>query len=116
MHDQQHARPERQRQRGAGGGGGGGGGGSGEGAYFPEPSPYVTPPTYCFVPPVTGAIVDVTLQIDQHAVIARDAFKATLQINNTAGAAISDLLVTINPVDASGNPASNLFCGGAADA
>ena len=73
------------------------------------PTPYVAAPSYSFVPPVTGAIVDVTLQIDQHAVIERNAFKATLQLNNNAGAPISDLQVTINPVDASGNPASNLF-------
>ena len=53
--------------------------------------------------------MDVTLQINQHAVIARDAFKATLQLNNTAGANISDLKVTIDPVDANGNAASNLF-------
>jgi hypothetical protein len=58
---------------------------------------------------VTGAIVDVTLQIDQHAVIERNAFKATLQLNNNAGSSISDLQVTINPVDASGNPVPNLF-------
>jgi hypothetical protein len=91
---------------GEGGGGGGGGGGAGQGT--PD-QPYVATPSYSFAPPVTGAIVDVTLQIDQHAVIERNAFNATLQINNTAGSAISDLQVTINPVDASGNPASNLF-------
>jgi hypothetical protein len=94
---------------GGGGGGGGAGGGAGSGNSLPVETPYVAPPSYSFAPPVTGAIVDVTLQIDQHAVIARDAFKATLQINNTAGAAISDLKVTINPVDANGNAASNLF-------
>jgi hypothetical protein len=96
----------------SGGGGGGGDGGGGPGGESSSPivaPPYVTPPSYSFAPPVTGAIVDVTLQIDQHAVIARDAFKATLQINNTAGASISDLQITINPVDASGNAASNLF-------
>ena len=64
---------------------------------------------------MTGAIVDVTLQIDQHAVIERNAFKATLQLNNNAGAPISDLQVTINPVDASGNPATDLFDIAAAD-
>ncbi len=53
--------------------------------------------------------MDVTLQIDQHAVIERNAFKATLQLNNNSGDDISDLEVTINPVDASGNPATNLF-------
>jgi hypothetical protein len=96
----------------SGGGGGGGDGGGGPGGESSSPivaPPYVTPPSYSFAPPVTGAIVDVTLQIDQHAVIARDAFKATLQINNTAGASISDLQITINPVDASGHAASNLF-------
>jgi len=90
---------------GGGGGGGGGAGGSGGGGG----APHVAPPSYSFVPPVTGAIVDVTLQIDQHAVIMRDAFKGTLQLNNNAGAPISDLRVTINPVDASGNPAPGLF-------
>jgi hypothetical protein len=94
---------------GGGGDGGGGEGGSGGGSGVVQATPFVASPSYSFAPPVTGAIVDVTLQIDQHAVIARDAFKATLQINNTAGAAISDLKVTINPVDASGNAASNLF-------
>jgi len=96
---------------GGGGGGGGGSDGGGGGAPVGNPpsQPYIAPPSYSFAPPITGAIVDVTLQIDQHAVIARDAFKATLQLNNTAGAAISDLKVTLNPVDASGNAASNLF-------
>ncbi len=93
---------------GSGGGGDGGGGNGGEGIGTPD-APYVAAPTYSFVPPVTGAIVDVTLQIDQHAVIERNAFKATLQLNNNAGSSISDLQVTINPVDATGNPASNLF-------
>jgi len=94
---------------GGGGSGGGGGGGGGGGQELPVTPGYVNQPTYSFASPITGAIVDVTLQIDQHAVIARDAFKATLQLNNTAGSTISDLQVTINPVDASGNSASNLF-------
>jgi hypothetical protein len=91
---------------GSGGSGGGGGGGSGVGTPF---APYVAAPSYNFAPQVTGAIVDVTLQIDQRAVIERNAFKATLQLNNNAAVSISDLQVTINPVDASGNPATNLF-------
>jgi hypothetical protein len=53
--------------------------------------------------------VDVTLQIDQTAVISRNAFKATLQLNNGAGAGITNLSVTINPVDANGHPAPGAF-------
>ena len=72
-------------------------------------TPYVASPSYNFVPPVVGAIVDVTLQIERHAVITRNAFNATLYLNNTAGAQITDLQVTLNPVDGSGNSVSNLF-------
>ncbi len=87
----------------------GGGGGAGAGSGGTPAAPYVATPSYSFVPPVTGAIVEVTLQIDQYAVIERNAFKATLQLNNNAGSSISDLQVTINPIDAFGNPALNLF-------
>jgi hypothetical protein len=53
--------------------------------------------------------VAVTLQIDQTAVIAANAFHATLNLTNNSGAPITDLQVTISPLDVNGNPASNAF-------
>jgi hypothetical protein len=53
--------------------------------------------------------VSVTLQIDQTAVITANAFHATLNLANNSGAQVTDLQVTINPVDTNGNPAPNAF-------
>ena len=90
----------------SGGGGYGGIGGSGSSGFSPS-SPIVTPPTYnVYVP---GAVVQVTLEIDQSAVVTRNAFKATLNLSNGAEQSISDLSVTINPADSAGSPATNSF-------
>src|SRR5581483_6839361 len=60
-------------------------------------------------PPPAGAVVAVTLQIDQTAVITANAFHATLRLANNSGAQVTDLKVAINPVDAAGHAASNAF-------
>jgi hypothetical protein len=86
---------------------GGGGGGGGGGGVPITPGPVVPPVNYST--PSPGAVVSVTLQIDQTAVISRNAFNATLNLANNSGAPVTDLQVTINPVDASGNPAPNAF-------
>ena len=84
----------------------GGFGGSGSSGFSPS-APIVTPPTYnVYVP---GAVVQVTLEIDQSAVVTRNAFKATLNLSNGAAQSISDLSVTINPADSDKNPATNAF-------
>ncbi len=71
--------------------------------------PVIAQPSYNFPPPATGAIVNVTLQIDQSAVISQNAFHATLNLDNGSGAQVTDLQVTLNPVDANGSPAPNAF-------
>jgi hypothetical protein len=89
-------------------GGAGVGEASGVGGGSSPRQPVVSQPSYTFPPPA-GAVVAVTLQIDQTAVIAANAFHATLTLANNSGAQVTDLRVTINPVDAHGNPASNAF-------
>ena len=89
--------------------GGGGGGGWTAGSGFSASQPIVSTPSYSFPPPAQGAVVQVKLQIDQTAVITRNAFKATLQLDNGASSTISNLSVTLNPVDAAGQPATNAF-------
>ena len=67
----------------SGSGAGGGGGGSGTTTI---PIPVVTQPVnYTYTPP-QGAVVAVTLQIDQTAVISQNAFHATLNLANNSGA------------------------------
>jgi hypothetical protein len=105
-----------------GGGGGGGGGGTGTGSGNPggvgvgsggngssPAQPVVSQPNYTFPPSTNGAVVSVTLQIDQTAVIAANAFHATLNLTNNSDGQVTDLKVTINPVDTNGNPATNAF-------
>jgi hypothetical protein len=78
----------------------GGGGGSG--------GPVVTQPVnYSYTPP--GAVVNVTLQIDQTAIITANAFHATLNLANNSGDPITDVQVTISALDANGNPDTNAF-------
>ena len=102
---------------GGGGGGGGifivGGGGGGGGGGFTVvsggvgPAPIQQPSVSLQTP--QSPIVTVTIQIDQRAAIARDAFKATLKLNNHAGTTISNLSATITVYDASNNVANSLF-------
>jgi len=92
-----------------GGTGGGGGAGWTAGSGFSASQPIVSTPSYSFPPPAQGAVVRVKLQIDQTAVITRNAFRATLQLDNGASSTISNLSVTLNPVDGAGQPATNAF-------
>jgi hypothetical protein len=85
-----------------------GGGFSVSGGGSSPSQPVVSTPSYNFPPP-SGADVTVTLQIDQTAVITANAFHASLSLVNNAGAQVTGLQVTINPVDGSGNPAPNAF-------
>ncbi len=98
---------------GGGDGGGGGGGGpivvSGPARGSSPQKPYSSSPNIGPTPPVTGAIVSVRVQIDQTAIISRDAFHATLKLDNNSGSLITGLKVTIIPQDALGNPAMNFF-------
>jgi hypothetical protein len=77
-------------------------GGGGGGAVVTQPINYSFPP-----PP--GADVAVTLQIDQTSVLTANGFHATLNLTNNSGAQITDLQVTLSPVDANGYPATNAF-------
>jgi hypothetical protein len=71
-------------------------------------SPVVTQPVnYTYTPP--GAIVNVTLQIDQTAIVTANAFHATLNLANNSDAVVSDVQVTISPLDANGNADTNAF-------
>jgi len=79
---------------------------SGNGFSPDQPIVNSPPPVY---PPTTGPIVNVGLQFEQTTVISRNAFNATLQLASSAVSTISNLAVTISPVDASGNPATNQF-------
>jgi hypothetical protein len=71
--------------------------------------PVVTQPINYSYTPTNGAIVNVTLQIDQTAVLTANAFHATLNLANNSGAEVTDVQVTINPLDSSGNPDTNAF-------
>ncbi len=61
------------------------------------------------IPSGGGTCARVQLQLDQQAVLSRDAFKATLSINNTEGEPLQNLNVTIGVFDTNGNDASSLF-------
>lgn len=65
-------------------------------------------PSYNFPTP-QGILVQVKLRIEQSAVIARDAFKATLTLDNNSGSVVSNLAVNIMVYDASNNPANTFF-------
>lgn len=87
-----------------GGGGGSNGNGNGGGATN-EP---VYPPPITVQSPL-GAVVQVKIQIDQSAVIARDGFHATLELDNESGNVVSNLDVNITIYDASNNVANDFF-------
>ena len=80
--------------------GGGGGGGGGGGLIPPPPVIVLTP---------QAALVDVKIEIDQSAVIAREGFHATLKLANNSGTTISDLSVVVKVYDGSNNVANSLF-------
>ena len=48
--------------------------------------------------PSSGICAQVRLRIDQEAVIARDAFKATLEIDNSSASSLSDVEVDVGGV------------------
>ncbi|HEU5123205.1 MAG TPA: CARDB domain-containing protein [Verrucomicrobiae bacterium] len=56
-----------------------------------------------------GTCAKVKLRLNQDAVLSRDAFRATLEIENTEGQALENVFVTLGVVDAAGNDASALF-------
>jgi hypothetical protein len=56
-----------------------------------------------------GGGAQVRLQLDQEAVISRDAFKATLQVINNSDLQIRETSVELQVVDATGRSATNLF-------
>lgn len=56
-----------------------------------------------------GVCARVKLRLDQEAVLSRDAFKATLEIDNADGAPLENLYVTLGVFDEDGNDASELF-------
>lgn len=57
----------------------------------------------------SGVCAKVKLRLDQEAVLSRDAFKATLEIDNTEGKPLENVYVTIGVLDSEGNDASELF-------
>jgi hypothetical protein len=59
--------------------------------------------------PQSGVCAKVKLELDQQAVLSRDAFKATLEIDNTSGTALQSIGVNIIIRDSIGNVVSNLF-------
>ena len=83
-----------------GGSGGGGGGGGGGGTVTIPSQPGVSPPS---------VEVQIKLKIEQSAVIARDGFKATLELTDNAGATVSNVTANITVYDASNNVANSLF-------
>ena len=59
--------------------------------------------------PKSGICAKVRLQLDQNAVLTRDAFKATLEVDNNSGTTLQNLEVDILFKDASGQMVTNLF-------
>ncbi len=105
-----------------GGGGGAGGGSGGNGGEEGEPlvefvngAEYLTPDNEVIaalagdIPPNQGVCAKVRLQLDQEAVLARDAFRATLEIDNDSGSTLENLGVEIEFKNAAGQVVSNLF-------
>ena len=74
----------------------------------PPPPPPPPPPNYTIQTP-QGALVHVKIQIDQNAVLARDAFHAALKLDNNSGTTISNLAAAVTVYDASNNIVTNLF-------
>ena len=67
----------------------------------PNPPPTFTSPPRC-VPHLDGVCAKVKLQLNQDAVLSRDAFKATLEIENATAGNLSNVLVQLDIRDASG--------------
>ena len=66
-----------------------------------NPPPVFTPPPRC-VPHLDGVCAKVKLQLNQEAVLSRDAFKATLELENGTVVGLSNVLVELEIRDASG--------------
>jgi len=60
-------------------------------------------------PPSPGVCAKVRLKIDQEAVFARDAFRASLNLENTGDAPLENVEIQINVRTADGVSSSNLF-------
>ncbi len=57
----------------------------------------------------SGVCAQVVLQIDQDAVMARDAFDATLKITNNTSSSLTEMGVLLEVLDAEGNDVTDLF-------
>ena len=85
---------------GGSGGGGGGGGGGVDFVYFP-PTLVETPPCDC--------AARVKLQIEQEAVVTRDAFKATLDVANNTATTLQNISVQVFVKTRAGEDVTALF-------
>ncbi|MCX7868257.1 MAG: hypothetical protein N2438_14245, partial [Limisphaera sp.] len=56
-----------------------------------------------------GVCARVKLKLDQEAVLSREAFRATLEIDNSTGFAVDKILVVVRLTDAQGNDATDRF-------
>ena len=59
--------------------------------------------------PQEGACARVSLRLDQDAVLSRDAFNGTLEIDNRSGSLLTDLSVSVEIRDGAGRLANELF-------
>ena len=106
---------------GGGSGGGGGGGGIGTNDFGEEilpvwpliPStplpgnPFVSQPIY---PTPSDIIAKVRVRINQDLVLTRNAFKATLELENQSSTlSLSNIQITLNITDTNGQPANDIF-------
>ncbi len=57
----------------------------------------------------SGVCAEVRLQIDQQAIITRDAFEATLEITNQSGATLTNVDLDMVVYDSNGNDVTDLF-------
>ncbi len=56
-----------------------------------------------------GVCAKVKIKIDQQAVISREAFRATLEIDNATANSLDDIRVVVHVTDGQGNDADSLF-------
>jgi hypothetical protein len=57
----------------------------------------------------SGTCAQITLQIDQTAILTENAFHATLQLNNNGAAALTNVTVNLNVQNQTGQDATSLF-------
>ena len=56
-----------------------------------------------------GVCATVKVELDQQAVLSRNAFKASFTFDNSGTSPVDGLAVTIDVRDPAGNPATSLF-------